>query len=191
MPLDRALRATVRNFSTIFLLVALVTLPLQLIHAYVFRNVIAVSELHPAIETFPQERQVSGVGRRQLREAAVTYAVVNVIEIALLPWVVGATAQVMATDRRQGVPTVLRALQATGSSLAVARLTRLRRGPMLLAATLAVAVGWLLRVIGLIVVEPLPDSAAFAGVGLVEGLCRAVGGAFLVGPLAWMVSKDT
>ena len=64
-------------------------------------------------------------------------------------------------------------------------------GPLLTAAVIGLAVAWLARAVGLLVVEPLPDAAAFAGVGLVDGVTRAAGGAFFVGCAAWLWVKDT
>jgi hypothetical protein len=191
MLLDRALRATIRNFSTLFLLVALVMVPLQVAHAYVFRRVIAVSELHPAIEGFPEGRKVARVGPGQLRKARTGYLVIGAIEILLLPLLVRAAARVMAVDRAGGVPTVVGAFAGMRGSLEVGRLRGLPVGPLVVAATLGITIGWLTRALGLVLVEPLADGAAFSGVGLIEGVARALGGAFVVGPAGWALLKDT
>jgi hypothetical protein len=189
MLLDAALRATVRNFSTLFLLVAVVTVPLHVGHAYAFRNVIATSELHPAIERWPPQRRVRGVGSGDLRTARVASTIITLLEIALLPLFARAAARVMAVDRRHGVPTVVGAWG--GGPIPLRELRPPTVGPVVVAAALALTVGWLARAIGLIVVESLPDGVAFAGRGLNESLARAGGAAFLIGPIGWMGSKDT
>jgi hypothetical protein len=191
MLLDRALRATVRNFSTLFLLVAILTVPLHVAHAYVFRQVIAVSDLHPAIEGFPRARKVKGVGRAELTEARTSYVVLNLLEVALLPLVARAAAHVMAADRRDEVPTVTRAVAPRRHGAGAPSWRLLSPAALAAALVIAVAVAWLARAAGLILVEPLPSTSAFAGVGLVEGLSRAVGAPFLVGPAGWMATKDT
>jgi hypothetical protein len=190
MLLDRAFRATVRNFSTLFLLVAIVTVPLHVAHAYVFRRVIAVSELHPAIERFPRARKVSGVGRAELTEARTSYLVLNLFEVALLPLVARAAARAMAADRSGGVPTVMRALAPRGHSTRAVSWRLVSPGTLAVALAVAVVVTWLARAAGLILVEPLPSTSSWAGVGVVEGLCRAVGAPFFVGPAGWMATKD-
>ena len=190
MLLDSALRATVRNFSTLFLLVAILTVPLHVVHAYVFRGVIAVSDLHPAIERFPRARKVKGVGRADLGEARTSYVVLNLLEVALLPLVARAAARVMAADRRDEVPTVTRAVAPRRSSEGAPSWRLLSPAVLVVGLVLAVAVAWLARAAGLILVEPLPSTSAFAGIGLVEGLARALGAPFLVGPAGWMATKD-
>jgi hypothetical protein len=191
MLLDRALRATVRNYSTLFLLVAVVTVPLEVAHAYVFRRVIAVSELHPAIERFPSHRKVGGVGPRQLGEARVVAAAVTALELLSLPFLARAATRIVEVDRAGGVPTLLGIVRRTHRTPPLRRLRRIPTGPLLAAAAVGLAVAWLARAVGLVVVEPLPDAAAFAGVGLVDGVARAAGGAFFVGPAASLWVKDT
>src|SRR5918992_399319 len=190
MPLDRALRATVRNFSTLFLLVAIFTVPLQMGHAYTWRRVIAVSELHPAIERFPKTRKVRRVGPRALGRARTTYLVLNLLEVALVPLLAGAAARIMVADRRREVPTLMGAWMPGRTSDGSISWRRLSVGSLVVALALAVVVAWLARAIGLLLVEPLPSSSAFVGVGLVEGLCRALGAPFLLGVAGWMASED-
>jgi hypothetical protein len=194
--LDRALRATFRNFSTLFLLAALVFVPLHIAYAFAFRRVLAVSELHRAIAQFPGGRLVQGVGREQLSNAHAWSLGLTLLEAVLLPFLVAAADRVLAEDARSGVPTVLGAL-----SLAPARLAappRDRAPAAAGGAVVALAVAWLARSVGLLVAEPLPARLAWAGVGLAEGGARALGGAMLIGTLAFLArpqqpaaTKDT
>jgi hypothetical protein len=182
----------VRNFSTLFLIVALVTGPLHLAHAYVFREVIALSELHPAIERFPPTRKVRGIGRSELSRARIAYFVINAVELALLPLMVRAAARALAVDRQQGVPTALGAWATSlRSSAPRARLGGVSVRALGAAALGAFIIGWLAREVGLLVIEPLPDPEAWAGVGLVEALCRACGAPFFLGVAASGAGEDT
>jgi hypothetical protein len=191
MPLDRALRATVRNFSTLFLLAAIFTVPLHVGHAYAFRRVIAVSDLHPAIERFPKARQVRGVGPGAVARARMGYLVLNLLEVALLPLLARPAARIMAADRRREVPTVIGALAAGKRSNDAISWRGLAMGPLVVALLLAAVIAWLARTVGLVLVEPLPSASAFAGVGLVEGLSRALGAPFVLGVAGWMATQDT
>jgi hypothetical protein len=184
MLLDRALRATFRNFSTVFLLLAIVTLPLHLAHAVAFHSVIALRELHPTIEEFPRAKQIRGVGREDIAAARRAALAVTALELALAPLLVGAARRALAADERGQVPTVTSAWRgvgrAPGSAGALAR-----RAPTSAAVVgLGLAAWGLARAAGAIVIEPLPEGLAFAGVGLVDGLARALGGSLALGGLA-------
>jgi hypothetical protein len=191
MPVDAALRATFRNFSTLFFLVAVMTVPLHVAHSYVFREVIALSELHPEIETFPKGRRVRNIGVVDLDRARTSYVVLSVLEVALLPLLVRAARHVVARDNP--VPTVVGAYRAlarahSGSSQPWTALAR----ALALAAPFGVAVALLMRATGLLLIEPLADEHAVSWVGLVEGTARAAGGAFVIGPLAYLTAdRDT
>ncbi|CAN5564892.1 hypothetical protein BH24ACT26_BH24ACT26_00730 [soil metagenome] len=191
MVMDQALRATFRNFSTLFLLVAIVTIPLHLAHAFVFRDVIAVGDLHRDIESFPEGRQVQRVGLAELRAARLSFLALTLVELAAVPLFVRAARGAIAADESE-VPTVTGAWRGalSRSTQRPARPAPARAGegrlPMILAAAvLALAIGWLARAVGLVLIEPLDDLRSFAGVGLVEGACRALGGAFFIGPVAY------
>src|SRR3712207_4907980 len=64
--LDRMLRATFRNYSTLFLMCAALSVPVAVIYCFIFRSSIAVHELHDTILSFPGKRQIAGVGRQTL-----------------------------------------------------------------------------------------------------------------------------
>jgi hypothetical protein len=79
VPLDDALRATFRNYSTLFLFVAAVAVPLHLAHAYAFRHVLAVSDLHPAIEALDRGEFVRSVGPGALARARTSFLVLSLV----------------------------------------------------------------------------------------------------------------
>ena len=186
--LDRALKATFRNFSTLFLLAALVFVPLHVAYAFAFRTVLAVSELHAAIAQFPGPRLVQGVGREQLSNARAWSLCLTLLEVVLLPFLVAAAGRVLAEDARSGVPTVLGALSFS-SGPALAAPPREHAPAAAGGAVIALAVAWLARSVGLLAAEPLPAHLAWAGVGLAEGGARALGGAMLIGTLAFLARR--
>ncbi|MFN2490758.1 MAG: hypothetical protein ABR529_13700 [Actinomycetota bacterium] len=191
--LDGALRATFRNFSTLFLLVALVTVPLHVAHAYFFRQVIAVDELHGAIERFPEGRQVRRVGVEELRDARLGLLGLSLLEVALLPVALSAAQHALATPADE-VPTVWGAWLGVRRGAPAGLLPPAAAVPSaLVGAGLALLVGVMARAVGLLLVESLSDPVAFAGVGLVEGTSRALAGAFLLGVAgaAALRAKDT
>lgn len=186
MFVDAALRSTFRNFSTLFFLVAVITVPLHIAHSYLVRDVIALDDLHPEIEELPEARQVRGVGVDDLRRARVSYVVLSILELALAPLLVRAARSVVTGEHV--VTTVLSAYRGLPDARrAVPGRQRLMVW-VLVAAAFAAIVAVLFRAGGLVLIEPLGDEHAFPWVGLVEGTARAVGGAFLVGPLAYLTA---
>ena len=180
---DRALRAAFSNFSTLFLLAATIALPLQLVHGYLFQNVYEVRDLHPVIEQFPNGRRIASVSPRRLQRSRNVATVVWVAEIALLPLVSGAALRVVRTHQEGGVPTALSSWRGVRE---IPRLlgARSKLGVVVVGAAAALAVGWLTRIIGLILAEPIPDSWAWFAISGVEGLARAAAAPFLLAALA-------
>lgn len=106
MSLDRVFRLTFRNLSTLFLLVATVSVPLHLGYGIVFWDVVEVRELHDEIENFPPQVAVKGVGPKHLREARAALAGVVAVELGLILLLTRATARIVDVDEDGGVPTV-------------------------------------------------------------------------------------
>jgi hypothetical protein len=185
MPLDRVLAITWRNFATLFLIVALVTVPLHVGRAFIYRKVIAARELEPEIEAFPEGREVRGIGPGDLEANSRSLLIVTIIELALLPLAVGAVRRALWIDRWEGPPGVLDAWAHSPSAL-VQRGEGPGPSPGTIAggAGLGLAVGFLTERIGLILVEPVPLYLTFAPLGLVQGLARALGAIFFLVPLA-------
>jgi hypothetical protein len=188
---DAALRATFRNFSTLFLLVATATVPLHLAHSFVFRDVIAVSELHRDIDVFPERRQVRGVDRAALDNARLALLGLTLIEIAAIPLFVRAARAVVTGD--EDVPTVIGAWRSTLGRRAASKSPATIAPGIVVCVVFALSVTVLARLVGAVLVEPLPDAQSFVGVGLVDACARALGGAFLSGTVAHLTAapKDT
>ncbi len=180
--LERAFSAAFRNFSTLFLMVAVFTVPLHVSYTFMFRDVIEVAELHSSIEEFPDYRQVKGVGPDELRTARLTYLGLSVLELALLlPLLARATGQVLAVDARGGVPTIPGALRSVRRRHQGIAGTLLGALPSVVAAALlALTIGWLFERAGLQLVEAVPDEATWPLVGLIRGTARALAAPFLL-----------
>ncbi|MBA2273536.1 MAG: hypothetical protein H0W21_06505 [Actinobacteria bacterium] len=172
--LNNTLRIVFRNFSTLFLVVAVLLVPVHLAYTFIYKDVAQVEELHPYIENLPRGRQVQGVGRAVLAEARRRFVWVIVAEALLLPLLVGATRRVVAVDAAGGLPGVIdayrhlpakRAGPAHRTASPAARLAALASG-----VVLAVVIGWLVQTIGLLGAEVGPDGARW----LIAGMSRAI-----------------
>ena len=184
MLLDRSFRLAFASFSTLFVVVAAVTLPAQIGLAAAFRDEITVRNLTPDIRTFPEHRQVHRVGRAQLAEYRFAYWSLTALEILLLPLFAGAARRVIEVDGSGAVAT---APDAWAHSLGRAKMAApADAAPLVVAAAVSVAVGVLCRQIGMLLVEPISPSAAYLGVGAAEGLARAAAAPFFLA--AWTCS---
>jgi hypothetical protein len=172
--LDRAFLRALRNFSTLFLTVAVVTVTLHLVYSLVFKDVLAVSELHPEIERLRPSVKLQHVGPRELSFARNAYWVLIAIEIALLPLLIGAAHRIMKVESDGGVPTVVDAYRHAEIRLAFSRLDRGGWLTVLVAAGIALLMGYLFERAGLLLTEIVPDDWLFLAAGLVRGLSRAV-----------------
>jgi hypothetical protein len=181
--LESALQATFRNFSTLFLIVAVVVFPLHLAYGLTFRDEIAVRELHPEISDLPSDRRVRGVGPAEIDRARIAGYAVWLIEIALIPLFVKATRRALDATERGDVATVSAAWKG-----AFGRDPRrwVSGGPAAVAvgAVMALLVLLMIEVSGLLLTDMLPDGPRFAGVVVVDTLARASALPFVLTPLA-------
>lgn len=179
MLLDKAFATTLRNYSTLFLIVAFITVPLHLAYGLYFRDVLALSEIHAAIEVLPPAQPVGGVTAEGLEQARLVYLGLCALELLLVPLLWRATSRVVALDRAGHLPTATEAW-------------RLRRVPntsesdpeghrilMVVTALLFSGVVWFLAErIGLLVVELVPDRLLFLGLALVRAVSIALAAPF-------------
>ena len=178
--LERTLRLALRNYVTLFLFVACVTVTIHVFYMFLFRDVVAISELHTAIDEFPPQRQVRGVGHRDLDAWRIGAGVVTLIEIALVPFLAKGAARVVEQDERGEVPTVKAALAATAQRGYKWFPSLREAGPLLVCCALALAVWWFVHETGLLVVEPLDPDTRWAARALVEGVARAAAAPFVL-----------
>lgn len=187
--IERAFARTFRNFSTIVMLVAVVVVPVHLIYAFVFRNVIATSDFHDAIEALPNYQQVRSVGPPQLDDARLVFWIVTAIEVALVPLAIRATRRVFISDDRGEVPT---ASDAWTHALAKQEDRTFRAQwivPALLGVATAVLAGILIQGIGSSLSGFLSEDWRWTGVGLTQALARAWAAPLALGPLALLRAK--
>jgi hypothetical protein len=177
--LDRAFRRAFRSFSTLFLVVAIVTIPAHLVFSFVFRDVIATRDIHQQISEFPNYRQVRNVGPKDLTAARFAYWGLCALEVALIPLAMRATRRVIDVEERGGVATAPDAWRhAFDRSDRSDRDGTRRFDPASLPALgvavfVAFVLGFLIERAGLMVVEALPDDIAWAATALVQATARA------------------
>jgi hypothetical protein len=171
--LSNVLRIVFRNFSTLFLVVAVLLVPVHLAYTFIYKDVAQVEELHPYIENLPRGRQVQGVGRAVLADARRKFVWVTVAELLLLPLLAGATRRVLAVDHAGGLPGVWDAYRHLLSKQGVPARTG-SWGPRLVTVgsgvVFALVIGWLVQTIGFLGAEVGPDGARW----LIAGLTRAI-----------------
>lgn len=187
--LDQALRRTFRDLSTFMLIVAFVAVPLHLVHSYAFRNVIEVRELHAQIETFPADRTVRDVGPDRLTDYRASLKLLGLLEAGLLVILVRPTRRALLDADAGGVPTASGAwagsLHTGGGYL---RALGHAPGPLLVAAVLALLIGFLAERVGLLAAEPLGDAKAWLGVGLAQAFARCLAAPFFL--VTWAFASD-
>ena len=108
MVLDRVFRTAWRSFSTLYGIVALVTIPLNLAYAAVFRRVIALAPTFAAIGGVPEHGALEGIGADEVGAARLWFAVLVVAEAALLPVMARAAACAIEAEATGELPGILR-----------------------------------------------------------------------------------
>ncbi len=179
---DRGLRFTFRNLATLFLMVAAIVVPLNLVNTYAFKDVARVRETGAQIEQL--DKAILGVDQDRFETAERFDLVVIVVELALLPLLLGAALKVAQDEAASRLPKVSAGL---AYGLRHPRVGALLADPGLtISAVVGAGALWFLASrIGGILAEPLYDRAAWAGLGLLRGLAFSVAAPFLLGPLAY------
>jgi hypothetical protein len=155
---------------------------LHLGYSLIFRNVIETRELHEVIATFPESRQVRGVGQDQLTHARIGLLLVSLLELAAVPWLTQATAKVLRDEEEGEVATAGDALRSTPFTL---KLRSVRPGPVIVAIVVSVLIGWLVERSGLLLLEFVADPRVFPFFGLMQAVARGVAGPFLLTTLVY------
>lgn len=185
--LDRAFRLTLRDLSTYFLVAAVIFVPLHVVHAFAFQDVIAVTELHDQIAELGENETVRRVGPGDLDMYRLTGLLVLLLEILALPLLASAGGQVLDQRSRGELPSV-RAAWAKSTEYLPSLRDLTRPGALLTSFVLAVAIGILARMTGSLIIEPLSDRTAWAGVALVEAGARSLAAPFVMVPAALAAS---
>lgn len=175
--LQRIVEATLRNLSTLALVCAIVLAPLHFIYGFVNRDAIAVREMAPAIETFPEDRQVRGVGRAELdRERLSRWFLIGLELLVAIPLLLRPTRRVLEADRRGEVPSALAALLGgeTGHGAKPALPV------VVVGAAIGLAVIVLAEIAMAVVVPMLEDPSEWVGVAAGQTAARSLGLPFLL-----------
>ena len=179
--LGHALDVAFRHLATLFCVCAVIFVPLQLGHAFVFRDVLGVSELAPDIRAFPEGRKVRNVGPEELRAERATGMVLVIVEAGLLVILVGAARRVIDVESEDRVATVPDALSNALSSLGAVR----PQFPVVAGSLLVgAAAGWLTLAIGYRLSEILGNDATYLGIGFSRGVAASLAGAVIAGTAA-------
>ena len=186
MLLDKAFSTTLKNFSTFFLVVASITVPLHVAYSFYFRDVLALSDIHEAIGQLPPAQPVGGVTAEGLERARLAYLGLCALEVASLPLLWRATSRVIALDRAGRLPSALRAWlptkirdrpnqpQSCGERLGAGT----RVVTVFSALAFSVAVWFLAERIGLLLIELVPNHFLFMGLALVRSVSLALAAPF-------------
>ena len=180
MLFDRALKTTLRNFSTLWLIVAAVTIPLNVAWAFRYQDVIATREIHADIEALPTGDKVRGIDEEAINQARSAQLIVLALEVALLPLLVRATRRVIERESAGHVPTALAAWRGIARSSGARDSSRWRISVALPMAVFALIVWMLASLIGGLLVDPAGDSVAWLVLALTRGSALALALPFLL-----------
>ena len=170
--LDRALARTFAELSTLVLVALVLTGPIHLVQAYLFRDALAVQEIAPEIRAFPEGRQVRGVAKGDLTTERTAFYGALGIELLLLPLAFRATKRAMEVTEDGGVPTVLDAWSHLGGPSRPS----FKPGPVLVAAAIGAGAALFVLLVG----NLLADMASADFAWLVFGVGRATAAALFV-----------
>lgn len=183
--LDRAFRDAFRNFSTLFLVVATVAIPIHLAYAFAFRNVIATHEIHPQIREFPNYRQVRSVGPKQLTHASIAFWAITGLEvIVVLPLAVKATRRVLAVEEEGGVATAPDAWRDAFRKTGPHTFAPASLPGVAIAVIAAFVLVTLVEIAFLTAAELVGARNNWATVGTVQGVARAAAVPFVLATVA-------
>lgn len=184
MLLDRVLRLAVRNFSTLFLVVFVVLIPLHLVYALFFHDVFAVRELHPAIAQFPESRMVRGVGRGDIAQARIWFWALAGLEVASIPLLLRPVRRVLVLDRAGRVPEASTAWRTMNEPYGSLDLPAPSLGVVLGCVGVGLILGGLVWLTLEAVASLLPDVMTGFTLALVDAASRSAGAAFVLTGLA-------
>ena len=180
--LERALSKTFTEMATLLLVASVFTVPLYMIHAFIFRNVHAVAELSPDIREFPEGRQVRGVAASDLELERTTLWIVSLGALALVVLIARAAARVQEVVDEGGVPSVRDALRHMARR--DPRRASLLASPLVAGAIVALVFASLVLKIGGVLTSMGSNDMAWPGTGLTRAVAMATFLAILGGCLA-------
>lgn len=188
--IDRAFARTFGNFSTIFVITAVVVFPLHLAYAFIFRDVIAAGDYHHAIEALSGPSRIGDVGPADLDKARLVFWILTAGELLLLPFAARATLRAFEVAGQGGISTATDAWAhafgpKTGSLSLAAPLAPAGAG-----LVVAVLCGLLISAIGGVLTDFLSSDHRWVGEAFTQGMSRAGALPFFLGPLAASRAKE-
>lgn len=167
--LDRALSKTFADLSTLLLVACVFTMPIHLVHSFLFRDELAIRELTPEIAELPEGRQVRGVPVGDVGLEKKWLAAALLLDLIGAAIVYRAAKRVYAVIEEGGTPTVPDALRNLGP-----RGPGPPAGPVLALVAIGALTGWLVLAIGSRLADMAPADVTWLGVGIARALAVAV-----------------
>jgi len=184
--LDRALSKTFADLSTLILIACVFTVPIHVVHTYVFRAELAIRELGPEIAELPEGRQVRGVPVTDVGLERKWLAAAMLLDLAAAVLVFRAARRVFAVIEEGGTPTVPDALGHLGSRGPGPPPV----GPVVVLVAIAGVTGWLVLAIGSRLADMAPADVAWLGVGAARGVGMGVVLAIAAGGAAALPARS-
>ena len=186
--IERALARTFRSYTTLFVLGAVLLFPIHLAYAFVFRNVIATSDFHAAIEAGPKYRQVRSVGSPQIDHSQLVFWIVVGAELVALPFAVRAGRRVVQIEEEGGTST---APDAWGHAFVRnPHIADIDPPAVIFGVVAAVGIGVLVYLIGIQLADFLSEDWRWTGVGVTQAVSRASALPFFLGAFAGTRAKE-
>ncbi|MGI8775065.1 MAG: hypothetical protein ACR2KQ_08665 [Actinomycetota bacterium] len=180
--LDDSYRAMLRHFGTFFLVPAVVIAPLHLAYAFAFREVIALGELHSAIEALPRGADVRGITGSDIATARLVFWGLVAVEILLVPIFAAVTRRAMKAEEGERIGRILGYWQGLRDEKGGGH-------PPTGVLVPAVLITGMIAILASQVVAPLvqvvPSSLAWAVAGLGATTAHCLAAPFLLVPWAW------
>ena len=179
--LDRALAKMFADLSTLILVACMITVPIHLVHAYVFKAELSVREMGPEIDALNETDRIRGVNRGDIEVERTWLAIVVLIELLTIPVIARAAQRVYSVSEEGGVPTAMDAYRHLRSGTGRGRPPI---GPLAVIAVLGGLTAWLALTIGTRIADMAPADLAWVGVGSARALAMAVALAMVGGSVA-------
>lgn len=185
--LDRALAKMFADLSTLILVACVFTVPIHLVHAYVFKAELSVREMGPEIDALNEADRIRGVNRGDIEVERTWLAIVVAIELLMIPVIGRAAQRVYSVSEDGGVPTVMDAYRHLRSGPGLGRPPV---GPVAVIVVLGGLTAWLVLTIGTRIADMAPADLAWVGVGSTRALAMAAGLAMIAGSIAALPGRE-
>lgn len=179
--LDRALARMFADLSTLILVACVFTVPIHLVHTYVFQDELSVREMGPEIDALDERQRIRGVNSGDVQLERTWLAILVLVELLTIPVVSRAAQRVYSVSDEGGVPGVMDAYShlRSGDRIRIPPI-----GPLAVIVVLGGLTAWLVLTIGTRIADMAPADLAWVGVGSARAVAVAVGVAMVAGATA-------